>query len=168
MGQYNTLLLQKSLKDLATKADAANLRLWGKIKGTQKDYFVVEGTSSQGAAEAEEGSQIENRGSEGINKFAYWVSNSPAGPWTVLPDISADDLKAAKTIKVLFTGDLNHKIVTNPFYFKTEKEYLRSTIARISFSTTLVPKGVYRLVEDNPNEIEENVPDEGPIPVPPT
>lgn len=77
-------------------------------------------------------------------------------------------MKAAKTIKVLFTGDLNRKIVTNPFYFKTEKEYLRSTIARISFSTTLVPKGVYRLVEDNPNDIEENVPDEGPIPVPTT
>jgi radial spoke head protein 4A len=168
LGQYSTLLLQKSLKELAVKADASNLRLWGKIKGTLKDYFVVEGTSAQGAGEAEEGSIIEARGSEGVNKFAYWVSNSPAGPWTVLPDITAEDLRAAKMIKVLFSGDLSRKIVTNPFYFKSEKEYLRSTIARITFSTTLVPKGVYRQVEDNPNDIEENVPDEGPIPVPPT
>jgi radial spoke head protein 4A len=166
LGQYSTLLLQKSLKELAVKA--SNLRLWGKIKGTHKDYFVVEGTSAQGAGEAEEGSIIEARGSEGVNKFAYWVSNSPAGPWTVLPDITAEDLRAAKMVKVLFSGDLSRKIVTNPFYFKSEKEYLRSTIARITFSTTLVPKGVYRQVEDNPNDIEENVPDEGPIPVPPT
>ena len=63
----------------------------------------------------------------------------------MLPDLTPEDLQASKEIKVLFTGDLNRKIVTNPFFFKTEKEYLRSVIARISFSTTLVPKGVWKL-----------------------
>jgi hypothetical protein len=31
-----------------------------------------------------------------------------------------------------------------------------------------VPKGYYRTVEDNPKEIEENTPDEGPIKIPST
>lgn len=75
-------------------------------------------------------------------------------------------MEASKSIKVLFTGDLNRKIVTNPFYFKSEKEYLRSVIARISFSTTLVPRDVYQLQEDSTTEIEEKpAPDEGPRPM---
>lgn len=61
---------------------------------------------------------------------------------------------------MLFTGDLNRKIITNPFYFKTEKEYLRSVIARISFSTTIVPKGVYKLDEDEPSNIVKFEPEE--------
>jgi hypothetical protein len=112
--------------------------------------------------------EIEPRGSEGINKFCYWASNSPVGPWTTLPDLSVDEFKVSKGVKVNFTGDLERSIVTNPFYFKKEKHLLRSAIARITFSTTLVPKGVYRTVEDNANEIEENTPEEGPIPVPST
>lgn len=126
-----------------------------------------------GVVEAEEGSTNDTRGAEGINKFAYWASNSPAGPWNILPDLAPEHLASAKGIKVMFTGDLNRKIVTNPFYFKQEKDYLRATIARICFSTTLVPKGIYKLTEveppEVPTEIEENVPeDDKPVPIPST
>jgi radial spoke head protein 4A len=57
--------------------------------------------------------------------------------------------------------------VTNPFFNKSEKFYLRAQIARIAQSTTLVPKGVYRLDEDT-KEIVENLPEEGPVPIPST
>ena len=67
-----------------------------------------------------------------------------------------------------FTGDLNATIITNPFFFGKEKHYLRGQIARISFGTSVAPARVYRLVEDNPRDIEDNTPDEGPIPVPST
>jgi hypothetical protein len=63
---------------------------------------------------------------------------------------------------------LNRKIVTNPFYAKTESFFLRAQIARISMATNLVPKGVYRLTEEDKNVIEENVPDDGPVVVPST
>jgi len=43
---------------------------------------------------------------------------------------------------------------------------LRAQIARIALSTTLVPKGMFRMVEDSTTEIEENTPEDGPIPVP--
>jgi radial spoke head protein 4/6 len=95
LGEYNTMLLQKSLKALTVSADAANLRLWGKIRGTERDYYVAEGSSQQGALDTE-GTDIEGRGTDGVNKFAYWASNSPAGPWVVLPDLTAEDLRRAK------------------------------------------------------------------------
>jgi hypothetical protein len=155
------------MKALAVSAEAQNLRFWGKIRGTAKDYYIVQGVSNQGAGDDEEGSGREARGSEGVNQFAYWASNSPAGPFTVLPDLDPSDLAASKSIKVLFTGDLTRKIITNPFFFKTEREHLRATIARISFSTTLVPRNIYRMVEES-TDIEENRDDDDNIPMPST
>lgn len=72
-------------------------------------------------------------------------------------------------VKVLFTGDLERRIFTNPFFDGCEKHYLRAQIARISHSTSLIPKGLMRPVEDSETrEIEENTPDEGDIVMPST
>ena len=110
---------------------------------------------------------FEARGT-GVNSFVYYVANSPMGPWTALEDLTPADLKAARTIKVHFTGNLDQEIITNPFYFKKEKHFLRAQIARISFATTLVPAKIYVFDEENAGEIKENVPEEGPVPVPTT
>lgn len=53
-GEYDTLLLQKSLKKLVAKAGATQLRFWGKIKGTKDDYYVAEAVK-EAAGEPEEG-----------------------------------------------------------------------------------------------------------------
>jgi hypothetical protein len=37
-----------------------------------------------------------------------------------------NDLQAAREVKVSFTGDLERKIITNPFFFKREKHFLRA------------------------------------------
>jgi hypothetical protein len=59
---------------------------------------------------------------------------------------------------------LNAKIYTNPFYFESEKSLLRAQISRIVNSTTLVPKGLYRFVEETKErEIEDNAPEEGEL-----
>jgi hypothetical protein len=58
---------------------------------------------------------------------------------------------------VAFTGELNRQIFTNPHFFGQEKHYLRAQIARIMHSTTLVPKGIYKVQEaegETPREIE--------------
>lgn len=78
------------------------------------------------------------------------------------------DIKAARQIKVLFTGNLERQIYTNPYFFGQEKHYLRAQIARMSFSTSLCPKGIYKLVEDEEREIEEDTPEEGEIQMPST
>jgi len=69
---------------------------------------------------------------------------------------------------VYFSGDLEKKIITNPFFFKREKNFLRAQISRISFSTTLAPKGVFKTNEENPKEIEDNVPEGGSVQIPST
>lgn len=164
------MILQKSLIRLAAASAASNVRFWGKISGTEKDYYIAEGTADAPAAEegVELSADFEPRGS-GVNMFAYWVCTSIIdAKWTPLPDLVPNDIAIARSIKVHLTGDLDRKIFTNPFFAKTEKFYLRAQIARISQSTSLVPARVYRLVEDSNTEVEENTPEEGPVPVPST
>jgi len=73
-------LLQKSLQSLVKSSGASNVKLWGKIRGTKKDYFLAEGVLEK--AEGEEGTEAsvdiaEPRGGPGINKMVYWACNSP-------------------------------------------------------------------------------------------
>lgn len=62
----------------------------------------------------------------GVNKKTYWVACSALEDWAMLPDLEPQDLVAARSIKVLFTGDLERDIITNPFFFRKEKHYLRA------------------------------------------
>ena len=48
LGEYGCLILQKALKDLCQKTGAANMRFWGKVRGTHVDYFIAEGTAEAG------------------------------------------------------------------------------------------------------------------------
>lgn len=134
--------------------------------GTEKDYYIIEGS----APAAEDGltrtEEFEARGS-GVNTYAYWVSCHPAGPWEALDDLEPVDLAASRTFKVAFTGDLDRDIVTNPYYFKKERHYLRAQIARITQTCKLMPAGTYRTKEDDPLDVEENIPEEGDNPVAP-
>ena len=150
-GQQEIYRLQKSLKKLSTDSGAARLRFWGKIRGTENDYYVAEGEvdgEAEGDEEVERSAEFEPKGT-GVNKNTYWVSHKSFGDWTMLPDLEPTDISSARQIKVLFTGDLNRNICTNPFFFKKEKEYLRAQIARISHSTTPCPKGLFRISEED-------------------
>mmetsp|Transcript_12860 Transcript_12860/g.10991 ORF Transcript_12860/g.10991 Transcript_12860/m.10991 type:complete len:98 (-) Transcript_12860:1050-1343(-) len=42
-GEDETYLLYKSLKNLAATTQAKELRFWGKILGSEEDYWVAEG-----------------------------------------------------------------------------------------------------------------------------
>jgi radial spoke head protein 4A len=150
------------------------VKLWGKIHGSERDYYVAEGILEgedevpEGQEEVEKPADFEPRGT-GINKFSYWVNNNPIkGKWEKLPDLFTNDIKDSRLIKVAFTGNLDTVIHTNPFFYGQERHYLRAQIARISHSTTLTCKGVWRLVEDTPRDIEENTPDEGDLEWPST
>jgi hypothetical protein len=86
------------MKKLMATSAASSLRFWGKIKGTEKDYFVAEGTQEAGEpAEGEEQSTeaVEPRG-QGVNKFVYWVCNSPLGEWTQLSDLKPSNIMSAR------------------------------------------------------------------------
>jgi len=75
--------LQKSLKNLSAGSGAGSLRLFGLIRGTQKDYYIAEGEAGEGGEEGGEGGEGENeppadmeaKGS-GVNAHTYWVAHS--------------------------------------------------------------------------------------------
>jgi len=89
------------------------------------------------------------------------VCNSLLEHWVKLPDVKPSQIKKARQIKFNFTGDVERRIFTNPFYFDKESVYLRAQIARINASTTIVPVSLYRFVPESTREIEEFVPEEG-------
>jgi len=145
------------------------MRLFGKIRCTKADYYVVEATAEEPAAD-EDGDNAEADGEtkdpdmeekgSGVNKYSYFVTTSPFAPWKRLPDLGPSHIMAARKIKVLFSGDLEKDIICNPFFFGKEKHLLRAQIARITQSTALVPKGTYRLNEESDRDIDEFVPEE--------
>ena len=102
----------------------------------------------------------------GVNKFTYWVASSTVGEWTKLPDLEPKDIKASRTIKILFTGNTKREIFTNPFFFGKEEIYLRAQIARISFSTQLCPKTAFKFSnpEEEPRAIEPDLDEESGAP----
>lgn len=96
----------KSLKLLAISSGAESVKLWGKIQGIEKDYYIAEGTKFEGNQIEEPAADFEARGSSGVNKNVYWACNNPLSSWVLLPDLLPKDIKASRSIKVCFTGDL--------------------------------------------------------------
>lgn len=163
-GEQETYRLQKSLKKLSGKVGATTLKFFGKITGTESDYYIAEAeveAEEDGGEEEAKDADYEPAGT-GVNKFKYFVASTSLSEWSKLPDLAPAQLKAARQIKVLFTGNLERQIFTNPFFEGQEKHYLRAQIARIHHATTLTWKGQLKPTEDSETrEIEPNQDDEG-------
>ena len=127
---------------------ANSLRLWGKIYGTEKDYWIVEG-SLDTPEENKNEYGVEKRGA-GVNQFVYWVTDNLLEDWVQLPDLKPDHIVFARLMKHFFTGNLNATINCNPPFPGKERHYLRAQIARITHATSISPKGLYE-IEDETN-----------------
>jgi len=135
-----------------------SVRFFGKILGTKKDYYVVEGTYATKPAATPytgDGTAPEEPGS-GLNACAYYVANGVSDAFELLPDTTPDAVLASMAIKKYFTGELGAPVNCYPPFPGAEKEYLRAQIARIAQATVLVPAGKFQLDE----EVEE-----GPKPI---
>lgn len=153
-GDEELLRLQASLKQLLVSSGAKYLRFWGKIYGTERDYYIAEGEADATEEnDAEPLPDFEARGT-GINTLTYWVTQSPLHPWTILPDITPAQLNAARQIRRLFTGDLDSLVVTNPHFPGKERDLLRCQITRITYSTVIIPRGLFKTNEEDPQAIE--------------
>lgn len=70
----------------------------------------------------------------------------------MLPDVTPQQIVASRSIRQMFTGNLEADVIAPPGRFDgTEKNLLRTLIARVSHSCTLAPKGKYN-PEDEPEE----------------
>lgn len=68
-------------------------------------------------------------------------------------------MRTSRFLKHIFTGNLDAPIIANPHFKGKEADLLKCQIVRISFSTTIVPKGLFvvnaddkRVIEDPPEE----------------
>ena len=52
---------------------------------------------------------MEERG-KGVNRVDFFVCNDVFDKWVKLPLISAQDIREARRIKHIFSGDLEHEI----------------------------------------------------------
>lgn len=147
-GREEAYLLQKSLSSLAARTQARSLRFWGKIFGSEKDYYVAEGILDHRFSDEAAGPDVEPHG-VGANRLTFWVTNSALDDWYELPLVTPEQLRVSRQIKHIFTGDLNAKIFSYPFFPGVEKHYLKAQIVRITFSTSIIPKDLRKVNEEN-------------------
>lgn len=156
LGREAAFRLHASLRRLAANTGAQQVRLWGKLLGTQQDYWVAEGRLEEVPEDAEEiedgakdssGNVIEPFGT-GLNKFTYWVANAPGGKWTQLPLVKPAQVLAIRTTRRYLTGDPAAPVAGHPPFPGREAEYVRALIAVISAATVLSPAGVYKQEEE--------------------
>ncbi len=144
LGREEVFKLSRSVQELATNANLTNVRLFGRIFGTKKDYFVVEAKMAEPPEPPaeEEGSKNEAYG-QGANEYVYYVANSLTGGWTQLPSVTPEQIVTARQVRRFFTGDLAAPVLGFPRFPWGEAALLRAQIARIAASTTISPKGFY-------------------------
>jgi len=148
LGEAESYKVMCSLRNMAAKQEGySKIRFWGKIFGTEADYYVAE--AAGGSGDAEEGEDMDPPGS-GTNAFAYFVTTDLAGDWVKLPDIKPREIVAARMIKRLFTGDPKARVITHPFFDGKEEVLLRAQIARITADTILCVKGM--LMREDPED----------------
>lgn len=78
-GEDNLYLLQKSLKRLATLSGASSLKLFGKILGRERDYWVAQGILDY--EEEKPTNSLQERRNEGVNAHVYWATNDLLNDW---------------------------------------------------------------------------------------
>lgn len=179
--EQESILLQQSIQKLVRSKPLATAHFWGKVMGVEKDYYIVEAEFNEGerphaeAAEEEEKNEpaedapppdpkeqkapIEE--DSGPNLNSYFVCTALGGKWTLLPDILPHQIVASRSIKQMFTGNLNAPVIAPAGRFEgTEKELLRTFIARVVHSCTLAPKGQYNPEEEPEEEqpLDSNAP----------
>ena len=160
--QKELFLLNKSMNKLATTITNGNLTFFGKIFGSEKDYYIIEATEIDPPENFNYDNDMEKRKEDGINKNVYFVTNDLSEKWVELPDIKPNQLMISRKIKYNFTGNLDTPIYSNPSFLGTEKHLLRCIIARIYHGAKLVPSINHFTIEDPENQFKPLTPAEKP------
>ncbi|KAH0568422.1 hypothetical protein KQX54_020828, partial [Cotesia glomerata] len=143
-------LLNLSIRKLVTEKEILNVRFWGKILGSPKNYYVVEAELCEEEltrrlrVESEENPEIEEEIGTGLNEKVYLVCNSPGlDDWIELPSVTPQQIVVARQIIRYFTGCLETTVQTFPHFPGNEGNYLRVQIARITATTLISPVGYF-------------------------
>ena len=156
------LLLNKSLTKLATILTTGNIVFFGKIFGSEKDYYIVEASEIEPPENFNYDNDMEKRKEDGVNKNVFFVTNDLSEKWVELPDVKPSQIRASRLIKYTLTGNLDNPIYSNPTFIGTEKYFLRCIIARIYHGAKLVPSINHYTIEDQESPFKPLTPAEKP------
>lgn len=167
-GDLESYRVTCSLSNLATvekENGMTKLRFWGKVLGTDADYYVAEAQREGGGdGDAEDADPDIEPSGQGANQYCYYVTTDLSGSWQRLPDIAPRQILAARMVKRLLSGNPKAKVITHPYFDGKEEVLLRAQIARISADTILCIKGFLRKEEEEDAPIEENAEFVSPLP----
>lgn len=149
-----------SVQNIARENDYASVRFFGKVLGTQKNYYVCEAKlasypKGKDALKVDPVTKAEPSGT-GLNEYIYLVTNSPEAPWIQLPDVVPEQILAARKMRRFLTGDLKAPVKGYPRFPYPEASLLRCQIARISSAAVVSPKGFYTMEAVEPEEGDED------------
>lgn len=154
IGEDEAYEVALAMQRLGENADNGieSARFFGKVLGTQHDYYVFECTVSDYGDEPaapEDASAPPVEHASGPNAYVYFVCNRPGGPMKRLPEVTPEQIRYARQLKQHFTGRLDAPVNSMVPFPGTEAELLRAQIARIAAATVLAPAGFYEHNEDD-------------------
>mmetsp|Transcript_11182 Transcript_11182/g.20236 ORF Transcript_11182/g.20236 Transcript_11182/m.20236 type:complete len:450 (-) Transcript_11182:338-1687(-) len=146
---YTISLTMKRLGE-DSRLGIQKIRFFGKIQGLYADYYIFETTlkTPPDTPVLVEGEVPAEATGKGANQYVYFVCNYLGGPVSQLPQLIPAQVKAARAIRCMFTGDLSARVSTFPLFPGNEANYLRAQIARITAATTCAPNGLYSWDEE--------------------
>jgi radial spoke head protein 4A len=161
MGQEEMYKVQLSIHELARReGNFAEARFFGKILGTQKDYYIAEAKLAEYPKEDTDPQTKREPIGTGANTYVYFATNAPEQKWTRLPNVLPEQIVTSRLMRRYFSGVLSAPVLGYPRFPWPEACYLRAQIARIASATVVSPKGFYTMVpaedEDAPEVMAED------------
>lgn len=133
------------------QTESKRVRFWGKYLCSSKDIYIIEAKANKDENFAS--IEQEDAHGKGLNENVYWFTQDLLGDWQKLPDVKSADIRAARDIKKILTGNLDAPVQSYPFFPGKERSLLRAQIARISAATVIIPAGIYKVNPENGNII---------------
>ena len=130
LGEDTAFFIQNALKKFSSSRGGQKCTFWGKISTMSNDYFIIESPTSTAKSVTEDTEEarkdiVDEQNGIGVNLKYYFVTSSlGSNNWEELPAISARQLRQAKTLRYLFSGDLNQKIVSTPEFDGEERHFV--------------------------------------------
>jgi hypothetical protein len=130
IGEDTAFYIQNTLRLFSASRGGQKCSFWGKITGVMNDYFIFESPTSTSHSVTEDTEEsrkdmVDEHNGIGVNLKYYFVTTDLiSNKWEELPAISARQLRQAKELRYLFTGDLKRKIISSPEFDGEERHFV--------------------------------------------
>ncbi|GMH95821.1 hypothetical protein TrST_g12223 [Triparma strigata] len=159
-GKTETYRLYLSIKKFCETLDAGYqaVKFWGKVTSRDGDYYVCYGKTPENPEDMD---ATKMEGTEGANKYTYFVTKGVSSPWVALPNVTMAQIVTAGKIRRLLTGSLDAAVPSYPPFPGNEANLLRAMIAQITADCAIAPSGTFEADDEGLIEPVKN--DDGDV-----